>query len=177
LFEQIGSSPRILLTDQSELARVSGDRGLAAQIAAIKELALQLIKSDEAKPMLADAHSIVRYLCADMGHLRVETLRAIFLDNHNRLLRDETMWSGTAGEVAIHTREVLRRALEVDASAIILAHNHPSGVLRPSASDIEFTHDMLHASATLGLIFHDHLIITASGAVSLRFEKMVEPWH
>jgi DNA repair protein RadC len=127
--------------------------------------------------MLAGAHSIIRYLCADMGHLRVETLRALFLDSHNRLLRDETMWTGTIGEVVIHTREVLRRALEVDACAIILAHNHPSGVLRPSASDIELTQDMLQASASLGIIFHDHLIVTANGAISIRFEKIVEPWQ
>lgn len=112
-----------------------------------------------------------------MGHLRIENLRVMFLDAHNRLILDETMWRGTIDEVIIHPREVLKRALELDASAFILAHNHPSGILSPSDNDLALTREMLSAAATLGITFHDHLIVTAGGVVSLRLEKFIDPWR
>lgn len=177
LLDRTGSLQRLLLTNPDELVRMGGNRSLARQIGAIKELALELIRSDEAKPYFPDAHSIARYLCADMGHLRIENLRVMFMDAHNRLILDETMWRGTINEVIIHTREVLKRALEVDASAFILAHNHPSGILSPSDNDLALTREMLSAAAALGIVFHDHLIVTAGGVVSLRLERLIEPWR
>lgn len=176
LIDQVGSLQRVLLTDQAELVRISGNRALARQIAAIRELAIELVRSDEMNPLLSNAHSIVRYLCADMGHLRNENLRVLFLDERNRLILDETMWRGTVNEVSIHPREVLKRALDVDASAFILAHNHPSGILYPSDNDLILTKEMLSAAAALGIVFHDHLIIASGGAVSLRFERFITPW-
>jgi DNA repair protein RadC len=176
LFEQFGSLPRILLTDPGELTRITGDSALASQLAAIKELALKFISSDDVKPMLGDTHSLIRYLRADMGHLRNETFRAIFLDAYNRVILAETLWHGTVSEVYIHPREVMRRAIEIDATALIVAHNHPSGVLIPSDADIRLTGELLRASKSLGLTLHDHLIISAGGATSMRLDHYIEPW-
>jgi DNA repair protein RadC len=176
LLDQLGSIPRILLTDQRELVRISGDNALAQQLTAIRVLAMRLLRSDEAKFAIADTHTLIRYLCAEMGHLRIETVRVIFLDGHNRFLHEETMWRGTIDEVNIHSREVMRRAIELDASALILAHNHPSGISKPSPADIALTRDILSAARSLGLTLHDHLIVTTKDALSLRLAGFVKPW-
>lgn len=166
-----------MLADGKELARISGDRRLAAQLVAIRDIAFELLRSDDVGPLLSNSHSLIRHLCAEMGHLRTETLRVIFLDARNRLILDEVMWQGSMSEVAIHTREVMRRALQLDASALIIAHNHPSGVLVPSPSDIELTKEMLAAARSLDLTLHDHLLIAPGGALSLRFGGFDEVWH
>jgi DNA repair protein RadC len=177
LFDHCGNLPRIMLLEPSELLRLTGDHELCLQLEAIKELSLRLLASDEVKPLLADAHTLIRYLRADMGHLRTETFRAIFLDGYNRVISEETLWQGTISEVHIHTREVMRRALELDALALIVAHNHPSGVLLPSVADLKLTRELINAASALGLTLHDHLIITPCATASLRLDGFVEPWN
>jgi DNA repair protein RadC len=176
LFDQLGSLPRILLASRRELSRISGDDALSERLAAIRDVALRFLASDEIKPELSDSHTLIRYLCAQMGHLRTETFKAIFLDGYNRVIAAETLWHGTVSEVHIHPREVMRRAIELDASAIIVAHNHPSGTLKPSGADIRLTKKLLSASAAIGLTLHDHLIVSATGATSMRVDRHIEPW-
>ncbi len=112
--------------------------------------------------------ALVAYLGVDMRYERVETLRLLFLDRKNNLIRDETMHRGTVDHTPLYPREVARRSLELQASALILAHNHPSGDPTPSASDIETTKQVRAALAVLGVTLHDHIIVAARGVKSLR---------
>lgn len=177
LIERAGGISRFLLNDHRELSRLTGSPVLAAQLVAIKDIAVAFLKSDEAPPFLSDNHTLLRYLRAVMGPLRIETCRVIFLDAHNRVLSDEVMSSGTIGEVHIHAREIMRRALEIDATSFIIAHNHPSGILQPSDADIALTQELITASSSMGLCMHDHLIVTARGVLSIRHERWIEPWR
>ncbi|TVQ37451.1 MAG: DNA repair protein RadC [Geminicoccaceae bacterium] len=112
--------------------------------------------------------ALVDYLGLDMRYERVETLRLLFLDRKNNLIRDETMHRGTVDHTPLYPREVAKRALELHASALIMAHNHPSGDPTPSRADIETTKQVQAALATLGIALHDHLILAARGITSLR---------
>jgi DNA repair protein RadC len=176
LIDHAGNLPRVLLSDKKELVRLTGDRVLASQLIAIKDIAVAFLRSDTPPPELADSHTLLRYLRSVMGKLRIETCRVIFLDSYNRVLSDEVMWSGTTKEVHVHTREVMRRAIAVDASALIVAHNHPSGVIYPSDTDIALTRELLIAARSLEIILHDHLIVTANDVASIRLGRWIDPW-
>lgn len=178
LIERFGTIPQLLLADFAELVRVTGGLTAARKLDAIRAIAMRFLSSDEGvSPVLGDTHTLIRYLQADMGKRRVETFRAIFLDSHNRLITDEIMWSGTAVEVQVHPREVMRRAIEIDSSALIVAHNHPSQVLLPSSSDITMTKKLIQSASALGLTLHDHLIISSQGYHSMRLHKSIDPWE
>jgi DNA repair protein RadC len=178
LIQRFGNIPQLLLTDFAELVRVTGSFADATKLDAIRAIAMRFLSSDDSAPtILGDTHTLIRYLQADMGKRRIETFRAVFLDCHNRLITDEVMRSGTSSEVQVHPREVMRRAIEVDSSAIIVAHNHPSHVLLPSPADITMTRALIQSASTLGLVLHDHLIISSQGYHSMRIHKSVDPWE
>ena len=103
-----------------------------------------------------------------MAHLPAERLRVLFLNSKNRLLRDEMMSEGSVNEAPIYPREIMRRALEVGATALILAHNHPSGDSHPSEGDIRATRRVAEAAQALDIRVHDHVILARSGWSSLR---------
>jgi DNA repair protein RadC len=105
-----------------------------------------------------------------MAHREVEQFRVLYLDRKNILIADEEQAKGTVDHVPVYPREVVKRALELNASALILVHNHPSGDPSPSASDIEMTSQIRAAAEALGLILHDHLIIGKSCELSFRSE-------
>lgn len=121
-----------------------------------------------AGPRFADSQSLVDYLFLDMAYLPTERLRVMFLNTDNRLIYDETMAEGSVNETPIYPREIMRRSLEVGATAIILAHNHPSGDPSPSRGDIEATSRVAAAGNALGIQIHDHLILARSGWTSFR---------
>ncbi|WP_268893914.1 JAB domain-containing protein [Sphingorhabdus sp. 109] len=117
---------------------------------------------------LSRADDVIEYLIVAMARLPVEEVRVLFLDSKNRLIRDEVVSRGTISEAPIYPREILKRALTVDASALILAHNHPSGDPEPSEGDIDATRRLLKAAKELGLTVHDHIIVGSEGWISLR---------
>ncbi len=117
---------------------------------------------------LSKATDVIEYLIVAMARLPLEEVRVLFLDSKNRLISDEVVSRGTVSEAPIYPREILKRSLALDASALILAHNHPSGDPSPSEGDIEATRRLLTASEELGLTVHDHIIIGREGWVSLR---------
>jgi hypothetical protein len=125
---------------------------------------------------LGSTEKAIQYLTPNMVDLRVETFRVVFLDVHNRILADETMWSGTINEVQVYPREVMRKALELDSSALILAHNHPSQVHAPSPADIDTTKKIIASAQILGVAVHDHFIISRRGFHSMRSHGSIEPW-
>ena len=103
-----------------------------------------------------------------MGRASVEHFRVLFLDRKNRLIGDEEQQRGTVDHTPVYPREVVKRALELSASAIILVHNHPSGDATPSTGDITMTREIKETAGRMGIELHDHLIITRSGESSFR---------
>jgi len=119
-------------------------------------------------PILSSSRALIDYLFADMAHLPAERLRVLFLDSKNRLLRDEVMSEGSVNETQVYPREIMRRALELGATALILAHNHPSGDPQPSEGDVEATRRVAEAARPFEIRIHDHVIIARSGWSSFR---------
>ncbi len=111
------------------------------------------------QPVLNNWQKILDYCYAAMAHETIEQLRIIFLNRKNRVIADEVMQKGTIDHTPVYTREVVKRALELGAGAIILVHNHPTGDPTPSKDDIVMTKAIAEASKTVGVVLHDHLII------------------
>jgi len=125
------------------------------------------------RPVLNNRERLHGYLSAAMARERVEQFRVLFLDTRNRLIADEVLGRGTVNHVAVHPREVLRRVLELDATALILVHNHPSGDPTPSAGDIEMTREVKRAAELFGIALHDHVVVGLDRMVSLRAEGLM----
>jgi DNA repair protein RadC len=119
-------------------------------------------------PVLSSWDKVVDYCRAAMGRSPIEQFRLLFLDRKNALIADEVQQTGTVDHAPVYPREVVRRALELSASAIIMVHNHPSGDPTPSKADVEMTRAVATACATLGIELHDHLVIGRTSHASLR---------
>lgn len=108
-----------------------------------------------------------------MAFENIEQFRLLFLDKKNRLIADEVQQRGTVDHTPVYTREVIKRTLELSATAIILVHNHPSGDPSPSAADVQMTRAIVDVAKPLGITVHDHIIIGKSGHASLRGLKLI----
>jgi DNA repair protein RadC len=120
------------------------------------------------RPLVASRDTLIDYCSAQIAHSKVEEFHILFLDRKNALIKHERQQRGTVDHTPVYTREVVKRALELGASALILVHNHPSGDPTPSKADIAVTKDIVKAAAPLGLTVHDHLIIGRGQHSSLR---------
>lgn len=135
----------------------------------VRGIMLHVLREEAAsEPILTDSQALIDYLFADMAHLPAERLRVLFLNSRNRLLRDEMMGEGSVNEAPIYPREIMRRALEVGATALILAHNHPSGDPSPSKGDINATRRVVEAARPLDIQIHDHVILSRGGWTSFK---------
>ena len=126
------------------------------------------------KPLLASWRQLIDYCHVSMAQEKREHLRVLFLNRKNQMIADEVQQVGTVDHAPVYPREIVRRALELGATAIILVHNHPSGDPAPSDSDIEMTDEVIRAASALGLLVHDHIIISESGHVSLKSLGLLE---
>ncbi|WP_046904675.1 RadC family protein [Croceibacterium atlanticum] len=175
LLQRFGSLSAVLNADAGALKQVKGmgDAGVGAlKIAALA--ARRMARSEvREKPVLGSWQALLDYLAIDMAHLTVERVRVLFLDTRNRLILDHHVGDGTIDEAAIHPREVIRRGLDIGASALILVHNHPSGHAEPSRADIQITHRIAEAGRLLGITVHDHVIVGREGHVSLRAKGLI----
>lgn len=129
----------------------------------------------KSRPIFDSAGLLSDYLRAQLAHERREVVRVLHLDAKLALLSDEIAGIGSIRQAQVHPREIIRRALEIGASAIIPVHNHPSGDPTPSQDDIAFTRRLLGVTRELDLEMPDHLIITPSGWTSLRSLGLMEP--
>jgi DNA repair protein RadC len=170
LIDQYGGFAQLLSADRNRLLATPGiGESAAAIIVAVREAALRLVKSEvKQRPVLSSWQKLVDYCSAQMAHEAVEQFRLLFLDRKNVLIADEAQQKGTVDHTPVYTREVVKRALELGASAIIMVHNHPSGDPTPSRADIEVTKEIAKAAALLGVTLHDHLIIGKGRHASLR---------
>jgi DNA repair protein RadC len=125
------------------------------------------------RPVLSSWSALIDYCRAAMAFADKEQFRILFLDKHNRLIADERQQVGTVDHTPVYPREVIKRALELSVTAIILVHNHPSGDPTPSAADIEMTQTIIEIASPLGIAVHDHLIIGKDGHASFRALKLI----
>jgi DNA repair protein RadC len=170
LIAQFGGLGPLLSADADTIKRISGlSEGAVAALKIAQASALRLLRTEvKDRPVLGSWQSLLDYLQADMAHIPVERVRVLFLNARNMLIRDEPMWEGSVDESAVYIREVMRRALDCQASAIIIVHNHPSGDPQPSQQDIRLTRDLVEAGRHLRVSVHDHIIIGSKGHASLR---------
>jgi DNA repair protein RadC len=170
LIRDFGGFGRLVSADAEAIMRV-GDvsEGAAAAIKIAQATALRLLESRVMdQPVLGSWQALLDYLRADMGALAVERVRILYLNARNMLIRNEPMSEGSVDEAAVYVREVIRRALEYHATAIILVHNHPSGDPQPSQQDIRLTREIVEAGRPLRISVHDHVIVGARTCASMR---------
>jgi DNA repair protein RadC len=145
-----------------------GEAGVAA-LKIVHAAAQRLAKAEVLyRPVLSNWDRLMEYLQAVLSRERVEQFRILFLDNKNRLLADEAQAKGTVNHTPVYPREVVKRALELHATAIILVHNHPSGDPSPSQEDIDMTREIKRAAQALAVVLHDHVIIGNGQWMSFR---------
>ena len=125
-------------------------------------------KVDRDLPILSSWSSLIDYCRSAMAFEDVEQFRILFLDKKNRLIADEVQQKGTVDHTPVYVREVVKRALELSATAIVLVHNHPSGDPTPSRADIEMTKQIVSSAKNLGIVVHDHIIVGKQGHASFR---------
>ncbi len=175
LLKRFGSLSGVLNANPAALQQVDGiGETNAAALKSVAIAARGMARSEVAdKPVLGSWQSLLDYLAIDMAHLTVERVRVLYLDARNRLIDDHHVGDGSIDEAAIHPREVIRRAMDLGASALILVHNHPSGNPEPSRADIQITKKIAEAGRLLGVALHDHVIIGREGHVSLRSKGLI----
>jgi len=161
---------RLMAADAATIARVGEiSEGAAAALKIAEAAANRMLEVKvRDRPVLGSWQALLDYLRLDMAHLAVERVRVLFLNSRNVLIANERMWEGSVDESAVYIREIMRRALDLHATAIIVVHNHPSGDPSPSQQDIALTRDLAEAGRHLRVTLHDHIIVGAGGHSSLR---------
>lgn len=175
LIARFGSLTGVLNADPDALKQVPGvgDAGAAA-IRSVSLAARRMMRGKVMdQPVLGSWQALLDYLAIDMGALTYERVRVLYLNTRNRLLHDHLAHEGTVDEAAIHPREVIRKAMDLGASALILVHNHPSGNPEPSRADIAITRRIADAGQHLGITVHDHVIVAGDAHVSLRAKGLI----
>ena len=170
LLHDFGGLGGLLSADAEAIVRIGGvSEGAAAALKIAQASALRLLeKGVEERPVLGSWQALLDYLHADMAHNPVERVRVLYLNAKNMLIRNEPVSEGSVDEAAVYVREVIRRALDYHATALILVHNHPSGDPQPSSQDIRLTREIVEAARPLRISVHDHVIIGAKGHSSMR---------
>lgn len=175
LLGKFGSFAGVITADLNRLSDVKGmgDSSAAAlkvvQAAAVRLLQQQVVGRD----VIDSWDRLVDYCTAAMAHEPIEQLRLLFLDRKNVLIADEVQQQGTVDHTPLYTREVVKRALELGATALIIVHNHPSGDATPSQGDIRMTKELREALEKIGIALHDHLVIGRHGHESFRAKGLL----
>jgi len=170
LINEFGSLAAVLAATPCAQARILGEGNPAIRhLDMVRGVMLHVLRMQmQDEPVISNSETLIDYLFAEMAHLPAERLRVLFLNSKNRLLGDEVMVEGSVNEVPIYPREIMRRALEIGATALILAHNHPSGDPAPSKGDIKATERVADAARTLDIQIHDHVILARGGWTSFK---------
>tara|TARA_R110002167_G_scaffold14430_17_gene58697 strand:- start:2786 stop:3559 length:774 start_codon:yes stop_codon:yes gene_type:complete len=179
LLVRFGSLAAVLAASVEDLMTVGVEdshgrrHGIGAETAldltALHEVARRVAREEPAKrPVISSWTALLAYVRLALQHEPREQVRVLYLDNRNQLILDEIQNRGTVDHAPVYPREVVRRALEVSAKAMILVHNHPSGDPTPSRADIEITRQVIAAAHALGLEVHDHLVVGREGVASFK---------
>ncbi len=175
LLARFGSLPEVLGAPAHLLTEVKGvGDSVATELKLTAAIAHRMLKGElKGRQVLASWTSVIEYCRAAMAFEAREQFRVLFLDKKNALIADEVQQTGTVDHTPVYPREVVKRALELSATALILVHNHPSGDPTPSRADIEMTKLIIDTARPLGITVHDHIIIGKDGHASLKGLKLI----
>jgi len=175
LIRRFGSFAEVLAASPARLLEVDGiGESVVTDLKIAEAAARRYAKGAVAKkPVLSSWASVLDYCRAAMAFADREQFRLLFLDKRNALIADEVQGSGTVDHTPVYPREVVKRALELSASALILVHNHPSGDPTPSAADIKMTRDIAEIAKPLGIVVHDHIIVGREGHASFKGLRLI----
>lgn len=175
LLTRFGSLAEVLGAPEKLLAETPGiGPSIALEIKIVEAMAKRSARSTVMeREVLGSWSQVVQYCTTAMAYETREQFRVLFLDKKNRLIADEVQQQGTVDHTPVYPREVVRRALELSATAIIVVHNHPSGDPTPSRADIEMTKLLIDAAKPIGISLHDHIIIGKHGHISMRGLKLI----
>lgn len=170
LITHFGGFAEAIAAPRDRIMEVEGATvAVAIQLKIVEAAALRLAKTRLlGRPALASWAALVDYCAAAMARAQKEEFRVLFLDRKNVLIADEIQSTGTVDHTPVYPREIVKRALEHAATALILVHNHPSGDPTPSRADISMTRDVAAAAKALGIVVHDHVIVGRSGHISFK---------
>jgi DNA repair protein RadC len=170
LLARFGSFAEVVSAPPARLAEVDGvGEAVVAELKIIQGAAQRLAKGEvKARPVLSSWSQVLDFCRTAMAFADREEFRILFLDKRNQLIADEVLSRGTIDHIPVYPREVVKRALELSASALILVHNHPSGDPTPSTADIQMTSRIVEVATPLGITLHDHLIIGKNGHASFK---------
>lgn len=168
-FAEVVHAPEHLLREVDQV----GDSTIV-ELKLVRTAALELMRSDVMeKPILSSWQQVLDYCRTLMGYETREQFRILFLDKKNNLIADELQGQGTVDHTPVYIREVVKRALELSSTALVLVHNHPSGDTKPSRADIDMTRAIEAAAKPLGIVLHDHIIVGRGAHFSFRTEKLI----
>ena len=169
LIARFGDFARVISATPAELTSAGLSEGAVATLKLVQAGALRLGRQQILeRPILSSWTALVAYLRSAMAHDTVEQFRLLFLDRKNALIAEEVQARGTVDHTPVYPREVVKRALDLGATAIVLVHNHPSGDPTPSRDDIAMTQEVVRAASALGLTVHDHIIVGRGEPTSFR---------
>ena len=169
LLERFGTLGDIFAAEPAQLREFEIDQRTLVMFRALRESGRRLAERKvKNMPVLTNWQQLIDYCHAALAHEKTEQFRLLFLDRKNVLIADEVQQRGTIDHTPVYPREVVKRALELGAAALILVHNHPSGDPKPSREDIEMTREIKAAAGALGISIHDHLVIGRKGHASFR---------
>lgn len=170
LLARFGSFTEAVNAPEERLREVSGiGEAAISELKVVRAAALRLMRGEVLeRPVLGSWEQVLDYCRASMGFEATEQFRILFLDKRNQIIADEVQQKGTVDHTPVYVREVVKRALELGSSAIVLVHNHPSGDPTPSRADIEMTKQIVTAAKNLGIVVHDHIIVGKQGHASFR---------
>ncbi|HEY1096695.1 MAG TPA: DNA repair protein RadC [Alphaproteobacteria bacterium] len=175
LIARFGNFAGVVTASLEDLTTIDGiSETSAVALKSIHAAAQRLAKQTAmAQPVLSHWESVVDYCKIAMAHEKIEQFRLLFLNNKNKLIADEVQQTGTINHAPVYPREVVKRTLELNATAIIVVHNHPSGDPTPSRDDIQMTKALQDALKTVNVTIHDHLIIGRDGITSFRSQGLL----
>lgn len=170
LIQHFGSFAEVIGAPVSRLTEVKGiGESVALDLKIVEASLKRAMKGQVAKkPVLSSWSSVIDYCRLAMAFAEREQFRILFLDKKNALIADEVQQTGTVDHTPVYPREVMRRALELSATALILVHNHPSGDPTPSGADMRMTRELVDIAKPLGIAIHDHIIVGRDGHVSFK---------
>ncbi len=169
LIKRFGTLGGVFRADAAELENAGLSENVATAMKIIEASSLFMMKQDvQKKPILGSWTKLMDYIHAAMAHEKVEQFRLLFLNKKNELIADEVQHTGTVDHTPAYPREIMKRALDHGATALIMVHNHPSGDPTPSKADIELTQTVIEAGRPFGITIHDHIIVSKNGTASMR---------
>jgi DNA repair protein RadC len=175
LLQTFGSFAEAVAAPEARLKEIPGLGEAAITDLKIVQAAAQRLLRGEVKQrnVLSSSSSVIDYCRGTMAFADREEFRILFLDRRNKLIADEVQQTGTVDHAPVYPREVVKRALELSATAIILVHNHPSGDPTPSRADIQMTQQIVEVAKPLGIAVHDHIIVGKDGHASFREQRLI----